>query len=211
MPPRVNNPQVQAEPSDTRGEAWRTAITRRGLSVPTRELIRLGYLQQGSTTLNHGRGKADDDAAQLKKLAGKGRYAEYDFHFAPDRAVLDNRYDTVVSNFVLNVLEPNHRHEAWKDIANSTGGTAYITVRSTGDKSIRGEPHEDGVLVKRGKKANFQKPYSSEDLVDEAGRYFNTVELVKTRSGGNSWTIAASDPIIQEDVEIAKIKTLAGL
>lgn len=211
MPPRVPKPPVQAEPSDTRGEAWRTAIKRKGLSVPTRELTRLGYLQPGTTTLNHGRGKADDDASHLKKLAGKGNYAEYDFHFAPDRMVLDNRYDTVVSNFVLNVLEPEHRHEAWKDIANSTGGTAYITVRSTGDRAIKGEPHKDGVLVKRGKKANFQKPYSSEELVDEAGRYFNNVELVKTRSGGNSWTVAASDPIIQENLDIELIKKLAGL
>lgn len=211
MPPRAKAPPVQADPSDTRGEAWRTAIKRQGLSVPTRELIRLGYLQPGTTTLNHGRGKAEADAARLKKLAGKGNYAEYDFHFAPDRMVLDNRYDTVVSNFVLNVLEPKHRHEAWKDIANSTGGTAYITVRSTGDKSIKGEPYQDGVLVRRGKKANFQKPYSSEDLVDEAGRYFNNVELVKTRSGGNSLTIAASDPIVQENLDIEKIKKLAGL
>lgn len=174
----------------------KTAISRRAVSVPTRELISSGRITSDATVLNHGRGKAHADAEALSSIAGG--YAEYDPNYAPDRSVLDNRYDIVVSNYVLNVLPPHIRKQAWKDIAQATGGTAYITVRSTGDKGIRGKRYEDGIITGSG---TFQKPYTAQALVREAKKYFNNVEVIMGRKGGISWTIAASDPKLHSKVD----------
>lgn len=178
---------MPAEKPDYGTIAAKTAMSRRTVSVPTRELISSGRIPPDATVLNHGRGRADADAQALASAAAQ--YAEYDPNYAPDRDVLQDRYDVVVSNYVLNVLPPDIRKQAWEDIARSTGGTAYITVRSTGDKSIRGEKYKDGVITSSG---TFQKPFTAEGLVREAKRYFKTVEVILGRKGGISWTIAAS-------------------
>ena len=170
--------------------AGRTAIARKAISVPTRTLIAAGRIPQNASVLNHGRGRADADAAALMQAAGE--YAEYDPNHAPNPEALNRRYDVVVSNYVLNVLPPDIRKHAWEDIARTTGGVAYITVRSTGDKSIyKGKKFKDGFIMSIG---TFQKPYTKEGLVREAKRFFKTVEVIAGTPGGISWTIAASDP-----------------
>jgi hypothetical protein len=100
----------------------------------------------------------------------------------------------VVSNYVLNVLPPDIRKLAWQDIARTTGGVAYITVRSTGDRAIyKGKKYKDGFKMSTG---TFQKPYTATGLTKEAKRWFNNVEIIDGTKGGISWTIAASDPKI---------------
>ncbi len=179
---------MPTEKPDYGDSARRTAISRRAISVPTRELIAAGRITTSSSVLNHGRGKADADATALSQLASS--YAEYDPHYASDRASLDQRYDVVVSNYVLNVLPPDIRKLAWEDIAQATGGVAYITVRSSGDKAIRGKKYKDGVITSTG---TFQKGYTATGLKREAKKYFDTVEVIMGRPSGISWTIAASD------------------
>ena len=219
--------------------AGRTAISRRAVSRPTRALVASGRIPKGASVLNHGRGRADADAAALASAAAE--YAEYDPNHAPNPEALERRYDVVVSNYVLNVLPPDIRKHAWADIARTTGGVAYITVRSTGDKSIyNGKKYKDGYRMKTG---TFQKPYTAVGLTREAKKYFNHVEVIDGTKGGISWTIAASDPKIagegepetpgkqdkpatpakaraqrraehmdtQDDSEIERIKQLAGL
>jgi len=176
--------------------AAKTAMSRRAVSVPTRELISGGRIPPDATVLHHGRGRADDDAQALASAAAA--YAEYDPNYAPDRTVFDDRYDVVISNYVLNVLPPDIRKNAWEDIARATGGTAYITVRSTGDKSIRGKKYKDGVITSS---KTFQKSYTAEALIREAKRYFNSVEVIMGRKGGIYWTIAASGSKLAGDGE----------
>lgn len=168
--------------------AGKTAITRSGLSVPTRYLLDKGLIK--GKVFQQGRGKAEHDAEAMQAIASK--YAEYDPNYAPKRAALRGKYDTVVSNFVLNTLPPTVRDGAWKDIQRTVGrgGTAYISVRSTGDTSIRGEKAEDGVITSKG---TFQKAYSEEDIMGEASNYFGNVEVIKKTP--HSITIAATDPI----------------
>jgi GGDEF domain-containing protein len=149
--------------------AGRTAMHRRDLSVPVRNLL-AAKLIKGSV-LNHGRGRADADANALRD-AGES-YAEYDPNYAPDRSALSKKYDTVISNYVLNVLPPKIRENAWRDIANSTGGIALITVRTAGDKSIKGDSYEDGVRTSTG---TFQKGFTLDGFEKEAGKYFNSVQ-----------------------------------
>ena len=177
--------------------AGRTAIARKAVSRPTRTLLGSGRIPKGASVLNHGRGRADADAAALAAAAAE--YAEYDPNHAPNPEALKRRYDVVVSNYVLNVLPPDIRKLAWQDIARTTGGTAYITVRSTGDKSIyKGKKHLDGYKMATG---TFQKPFTAADLQKEAKRYFNNVEVIDGTPSGISWTISASDPKISGEGE----------
>jgi len=168
--------------------AGKTAISRAGLSAPTRYLLDKGLIK--GKVFQQGRGKADHDAEAMTAIASK--YSEYDPNYAPNRKSLRGKYDTVVSNFVLNTLPPTVRDSAWKDIQRTVGrgGTAYISVRSTGDKAIRGEPSEDGVITGKG---TFQKPYSIQDIVDEASNYFSDVEVIKRTP--HSITVSAQNPI----------------
>jgi hypothetical protein len=183
--------------------AGRTAISRRGISVPTRMLLDTGRIPKGVSVLNHGRGKADADAAALTNAASE--YAEYDPNYAPNPKALERRYDIVVSNYVINVLPSDLREEAWKDIARTTGGVAYITVRSTGDKSIyKGKKYKDGFIMSTG---SFQKPYTAKGFVQEAKKHFKTVEVIAGTQGGIRWTIAASDPKVSDKVDDTKKKT----
>ena len=175
----------------------RTAIARKTISRPTRTLLSSGRIPKGASVLNHGSGKADADAAALAVAAAE--YAEYDVNFAPDRDVLNHRYDVVVSNYILNVLPPEDRKFAWQDIARATGGVAYITVRATGDKDIyKGKKYKDGYMMSTGA---FQKPYTAKGLVQEAKRYFGSVEVIGGTAKGISWTIAASDSKISGEGE----------
>ncbi len=170
--------------------AGNTAIARKAISVPTRTLLAAGRIPSGASVFNHGRGRADADAAALSNAAAE--YAEYDPNHAPNPEALERRYDVVVSNYVLNVLPPEIRAHAWEDIARTTGGVAYVTVRSTGDKSIyKGKKHKDGYVMARG---TFQKPYTAEALKREAKKFFKSVEIIMGTPGGISWTAACSDP-----------------
>ena len=177
--------------------AGRTAISRRAISRPTRALLSSGRIPKGASVLNHGSGRADADAAALAAAAAE--YAEYDPNHASNPEALERRYDVLVSNYVLNVLPPDIRKLAWQDIARTTGGVAYITVRSTGDKGIyKGKKYKDGFRMSTG---TFQKPYTAMGLTREAKRYFNSVEITDGTKGGISWTIAASDPKIAGEGE----------
>lgn len=169
-----------------------TAIARKAISAPTQKLLSSGRIPQGASVFNHGSGKATADAAALSNAAAE--YAEYDPNHAPNPEALERRYDVVISNYVINVLPPDIRKNVWEDIARTTGGVAYVTVRSTGDKSIyKGKKHKDGYIMSRG---TFQKPYTAQALKREAKKFFKTVEIIMGTSGGISWTAACSDPKI---------------
>lgn len=188
---------MPAEKPDFGTIAGRTAISRKAVSRPTRTLISSGRIPKGASVLNHGSGRAPADAAALAAAAAE--YAEYDPNHAPNPDALSRRYDVVVSNYVLNVLPPDIRKLAWQDIARTTGGTAYITVRSTGDKAIyKGKKFKDGYKMATG---SFQKPFTAADLKKEAKRYFNNVEVIDGVQSGISWTISASDPKITGEGE----------
>ena len=152
-----------------------TAIGRRDISAPVKGLkpILTQWLKYRSV-LHHGCGRSVKDSEFLRSVSAV--YAEYDPNFAPDRTVLLKRYDIVVSNFVLNVLPPEDRNDAWTDIATCVKkhgiGHAYITVRSDKDTSIKGEPYQDGVVTSKG---TFQKGYSVEDFQVEAESFFSDV------------------------------------
>ncbi len=184
--------------------AGKTAMSRTGLSAPTKYLLDKGLIR--GKVFQQGRGKADHDAEAMSKTASA--YSEYDPNYAPGRKALRKKYDTVISNFVLNTLPPTVRDSAWLDIQSTVGrgGTAYISVRSTGDKGIRGEQSEDGVITSKG---TFQKAYSMQDIVDEASVYFNDVEVIKRTA--HSITISAKNPINPKKIDAREALELQNL
>jgi hypothetical protein len=153
--------------------AGKTAMVRGRVSVPTRWLLENDRL--GGDLLHHGRGRAEQDCEIMRDKAG--HYCEYDPNYAADSSVLRREYDVVVSNFVINTLPPSPRALAWQQIAKCTkgGGVAYIAVRSSKDRSIKGVPFLDGVRTKRN---TYQKGFTPEEAVMEGGAYFQGVQVV---------------------------------
>jgi hypothetical protein len=150
----------------------KTAMTRKALSRPTRFLLHNDHIK--GSVLHHGCGKARDDSYALQRqaiLANK-TYAEYDPGHAPyDRSILDQKYTTVVSNYVMNTLPKEARLCVWRDLTRCTGKTAYVTIRQ--DK-IKGEPFKDGFLT--GKKT-FQVYIPEKDFLAEAENHFPLVDV----------------------------------
>lgn len=105
-------------------KAHKTAIKRNKLSAPARWLERAGYLQ--GRVLDYGCGKGDD----TERLGCEG----YDPYYQPERPV--GPFDTIMCNFVLNVVESECERRAILtriDTLLGEKGHAYITVRT--DKS----------------------------------------------------------------------------
>lgn len=166
--------------------AGRTAIGRPEASEPTQWLMnaaqnteRRGWdsgFGKGKSVLHFGSGK---DKASTELLGSAGATVkEYDPTYAPDRSVITEPHDRVVSNFVLNVLPPELRDQALQDLQTAVGrdGIAYISVRAKGDTSIKGTPEFDGVRTSKG---TFQKGYTVQELRSELGKHFHHVEILR--------------------------------
>ena len=97
----------------------KTAMRRRAISVPVRYL-RLKELLVGRV-LDYGCGRGfDADALKIER---------YDPHYAPKMP--GGKFDTIVCNYVLNVVRPEQVDEIVKDIRGRlrSGGVAYFNVR----------------------------------------------------------------------------------
>jgi len=98
----------------------KTAIKRKTLSAPSRELVKANVLQGKILDFGCGRG---DDAKRLK-------VAKYDPNHSPEMP--KGKYDTIYCHYVLNVLDTKkERVEVVETIKKKLKkkGTAYITVR----------------------------------------------------------------------------------
>lgn len=75
------------------------------------------------TALDYGCGRGDDaEALGMSK---------YDPHYFPNKEPLNQKYDLVTCNYVLNVVDPNGQEIILNRIRDLLvpGGTAYISVR----------------------------------------------------------------------------------
>jgi diadenosine tetraphosphate (Ap4A) HIT family hydrolase len=101
-----------------------TAIKRTDLSVPTRYLLRHGLLKGRILDFGCGFGfDTDELSRQGMDVTG------YDYYYRPDYPV--GKFDTIVCNYVLNVLEPYAQAEVLMNVSNllKPDGAAYFAVR----------------------------------------------------------------------------------
>lgn len=111
-------------------KAHLTAISRKNMSVPTKYLLKKGLL--GKKILDFGCGKGED----VRQLKAAGFDADgYDPHYAPKLKPFQKDYDTVICNYVFNVIAPEERHHAWMNLFTHAARTdcrhpdIYVTVR----------------------------------------------------------------------------------
>lgn len=108
--------------------SYKTALTRKALTAPVRELITKGHMILSDDTkyLDYGCGKALD--ADL--LGGE----KYDVYFYPDKTPLtNNTYNYITCTYVLNTIEDlKIRENILNSILNLllNAGVAFITVRN---------------------------------------------------------------------------------
>lgn len=101
-----------------------TAIKRTDFSVPTRYLLNKGLLKGRILDFGCGFGF---DTDELKKQGYN--ITGYDYYYRPDFPT--GKYDTIICNYVLNVLEPYAQAEVLMNVSNllKPTGTAYYAVR----------------------------------------------------------------------------------
>lgn len=101
-----------------------TAIKRTDLSVPTRYLLQHNLLKGRILDFGCGFG-FDTDELKRQGLDITG----YDYYYRPDFP--EGKFDTIICQYVLNVLEPYAQAEVMMNVTNllSPKGTAFFAVR----------------------------------------------------------------------------------
>ena len=101
-----------------------TAIHRDSMSAPSRYLLENNLLKGRILDFGCGYG-FDTDFLKHKGFDITG----YDSYYRPESP--EGKYDTIICNYVLNVLEPYEQADVLMDVSNflSPGGCAYFTVR----------------------------------------------------------------------------------
>lgn len=153
----------------------KTALKRKTLSVPMRHLHENGLLH--GKILDFGCGNGDDVAA----LNNYGYDIKGYDGFNPmwlDNSLLDERYDVVTCNYVMNVIPSLKEHSEVVDRLKRLGSEVYISVR-TDKKAVK--PNWKWVDESQGywtPKDSFQRFYC-ETMVDI---FFGDVEYLINNS-----------------------------
>jgi SAM-dependent methyltransferase len=107
------------------GRAHMSAMSRRSASAPTKYLLDKKLII--GRVLDYGCGKGED-AKTLENLDFD--VEKYDPHYYPE--IPTGKFDTIVCNYVLNVIGEENRNLVLDNIKNllNDGGTAYISVRN---------------------------------------------------------------------------------
>ena len=154
----------------------KTALTKKSLSVPMRELMNLSLLY--GKILDFGCGNAFD----VNFLSYLGLdivgYDKYNLEYK-DESLLDKRYDVVYCGYVLNVIRGIEEHQQVINKLRLLGDKVYVAIRND-RKAIKQdtwkyiEEHDCYETPKH----SFQRYYTEESI----HKYFGNVEIIKSTS-----------------------------
>ena len=158
----------------------RTAIARKFPAKPIQELAKLGYIK--GLTLYHGRGKDFPGLELIKSIVGNNQTLEYEpSDITPTFMSQCPKVDTILSIYVLNVIDPHDRAVAYREIwdALKVGGCVYFAVRGQDSAYSKAAKtwtrHMDGFISSY---STFQKFYSTTELLGELNKHFHSAEIV---------------------------------
>lgn len=137
----------------------RTAISRTGLSAPTRQALQDGVLALSRPVLDYGAGRGQD-VQRLRLMGFTATAWDPYFDHGTDRVT---PADTVLLSYVLNVIEdPSERDSTLRAAWDLTEGTLMVSARLVWDaRRVSGEELADGVVTSRG---TFQHLFTTEEL-----------------------------------------------
>jgi hypothetical protein len=136
-----------------------TAIRRQAVSAPTEWIVENQMVWGNVCHFGEGHAYMDTDA--IRQMPQTDSVFAYDPNSEDDHKrtlPLGSPFDYIVSNYVLNVLEPDER-EAALILMYRKANYSLITVRL--DK-VEGQPFEDGVITQRD---TFQTQLKAEEWV----------------------------------------------
>jgi hypothetical protein len=168
-------------------KAGMTAISRKETSTTVRgipeDLVQGRVLHQGAGV------PGNPDRASLESMAKE--VVHYDPTHSPETEDLleQGDFDAVVSPFVVNVVPPRWRKFVYLAAGKSLkpGGHAIFSARGDVAKAAEKSggtwtPEGDGWMTSTG---TFQRNYTREELRKEALKYFEEVEILKTKDGNH--------------------------
>ena len=162
--------------NDTLYNPFNTAIKRKTISRPLRELINLGYFSLGDKVLDYGCGFGYD-GNYLKLLLDRDKVFLYDEYnpIYKDTSLLERFYDKVVCFYVFNVISSLVEHERVLNLLKSLGKELFIAVRSDEIKSVKSSwEWDDNARGYWTTRNTFQRFYD-EDMIKEL---FGEVEYI---------------------------------
>ena len=159
-----------------------TAIARTSLSKPTKYFLKKGIFNKNVSVLDYGCGKGYD----VEFLKNEGFDIKGYEPFASDKFLEKptEKFDIVVNNYVLNVVEIPEERKKIVDELKKLGKKVYISVRAD-KKSIKPtwKKFGDGFITPKG---TFQKIYNEETLREEFG---NDIKILVSDSIGITFEI----------------------
>ena len=106
-----------------------TALTRKTLSAPVKTLISKNYLSKGETILDFGCGNGFDTVELQKQGYNIIGYDKFNQAYSIPQ-LLKNKYDTIICNFVFNVIPDLKEHKKVLETLKRLSDNVYIAVRS---------------------------------------------------------------------------------
>ena len=153
----------------------KTAMSRRSLSVPMRELMNLGLLY--GSILDYGAGHGFDVNFLSYLGVDVVGYDKYNPEYK-DESLLDKKYDVVCCLYVLNVIRDLEEHQQVIDKLRSLGDNVFVALRND-KKNIKStwQYIEENDCYKT-VKGSYQRYYTTESI----SRYFGSVEYIINNS-----------------------------
>lgn len=159
-----------------------TAISRQSLSKPAKFFLKKKIFDKKLSILDYGCGKGFD----VEYLKNEGFDIKGYEPFASDKFLEKptGKFDIVVNNYVLNVVEIPEERKKIVDELKKLGKKVYISVRSD-KKSIKPtwKKFGDGFITPKG---TFQKIYDEKSLKEEFG---NDIKILVSDSIGITFEI----------------------